>query len=70
MNQSAKGKLFRALHRPGDPFVLANAHDVGSAKMLTALGAQAIATTSSGYAFFSWFARWGHRYTRSNAQAL
>ncbi len=51
MNQSAKGKLFRALHRPGDPFVLANAHDVGSAKMLTALGAQAIATTSSGYAF-------------------
>lgn len=51
MNQSDKGKLFRALHRPGDPFVLANAHDIGSAKMLTALGAEAIATTSSGYAF-------------------
>lgn len=42
---------FRALHRPGDPFVLANAWDVGSARMLVALGAKAIATTSAGYAF-------------------
>ncbi|UWQ20296.1 isocitrate lyase/phosphoenolpyruvate mutase family protein [Jannaschia sp. W003] len=42
---------FRELHRPGDPFVLANAWDVGSARMLAAMGAKAIATTSSGYAF-------------------
>ncbi|UWQ16637.1 isocitrate lyase/phosphoenolpyruvate mutase family protein [Jannaschia sp. M317] len=42
---------FRDLHRPGDPFILANAWDIGSAKMLGALGAQAIATSSAGYAF-------------------
>ena len=42
---------FRDLHRPGDPFILANAWDVGSARMLVALGAKAIATSSAGYAF-------------------
>ncbi|MEL6337585.1 MAG: isocitrate lyase/phosphoenolpyruvate mutase family protein [Pseudomonadota bacterium] len=45
------GPAFRALHRPGDPFILANAWDVGSARMLAALGAEAIGTTSSGHAF-------------------
>lgn len=42
---------FRALHRPGQPFILANAWDQGSAKMLAALGAQAIGTSSAGHAF-------------------
>lgn len=42
---------FRALHRPGDPFVLANAWDVGTARVLAALGAEAIGTTSAGHAF-------------------
>lgn len=42
---------FRALHRPGDPFILANAWDAGSAKMLVAMGAQAIATSSAAHAF-------------------
>lgn len=46
-----KGAVLRALHRPGEPFVLANAWDAGSARMLVALGAQAIGTTSSGHAF-------------------
>jgi len=32
---------FRDLHQPGNPFVLANAWDVGSAKVLAALGAKA-----------------------------
>lgn len=45
------GAAFRALHRPGDPFVLANAWDVGSARMLAALGAPAIATSSAAHAF-------------------
>jgi 2-methylisocitrate lyase-like PEP mutase family enzyme len=36
--------------RPGDPVVLLNAWDVGSAKRFAALGAEAIATTSSGFA--------------------
>ena len=42
---------FRALHRPGNPFILANAWDAGSAKMLAALGAPAIATSSAAHAF-------------------
>lgn len=45
------GAVFRALHIPGDPFVLPNAWDRGSARMFEALGASAIATTSAGYAF-------------------
>jgi len=45
------GAQFRALHRPGDPFILANAWDAGSAKLLVALGARAIATSSAAHAF-------------------
>ena len=45
------GAALRALHRPGDPFVLMNAWDAGSARLLAALGAQAIGTTSAGFAF-------------------
>ncbi len=51
MDQEDKASLFREMHRPGDPFILPNAYDVGSARMLVALGAKAIATTSSGFAF-------------------
>lgn len=42
---------FRELHKPGDPFILANAWDLGSARLLAALGAKALATTSAGHAF-------------------
>jgi 2-methylisocitrate lyase-like PEP mutase family enzyme len=45
------GPAFRALHQPGNPFILANAWDRGSAKMLASLGAQAIATSSAAHAF-------------------
>ena len=41
---------FRALHRPGEPLVMPNAWDAGSAKLFASLGFQAIATTSSGFA--------------------
>lgn len=51
MDQADKAQLFRELHVPGNPFILSNAYDVGSAKVLAALGAKAIATTSSGFAF-------------------
>ncbi len=51
MDQEDKAVLFRELHVAGDPFIIPNAYDVGSAKMLAGLGAKAIATTSSGYAF-------------------
>ncbi len=45
------GADFRALHRPGDPFILANAWDIGSARMLARMGAQAIGTSSAAHAF-------------------
>jgi 2-methylisocitrate lyase-like PEP mutase family enzyme len=41
---------FRALHE-GAPFVVLNPWDVGSARVLEALGFRALATTSSGFAF-------------------
>lgn len=45
------GAVFRGMHQRGNPFTLMNAWDVGSAKVLQALGAQAIGTTSNGHAF-------------------
>ena len=41
---------FRALHVPGHPLLVANPWDVGSARLLAALGFDALATTSSGHA--------------------
>jgi 2-methylisocitrate lyase-like PEP mutase family enzyme len=41
---------FLSLHRKGRPLLLANAWDVGAARLLAALGYEALATTSSGYA--------------------
>ena len=49
-SQEDKAAAFQALHE-GEPFVLANPWDVGSARMLGALGFAALATTSSGFAF-------------------
>jgi 2-methylisocitrate lyase-like PEP mutase family enzyme len=51
MNQHAeRASRFLELHRQERPLLLANAWDVGSAKLLASLGFQALATTSSGYA--------------------
>ncbi|MEM9061179.1 MAG: isocitrate lyase/phosphoenolpyruvate mutase family protein [Pseudomonadota bacterium] len=51
MTRQEKVAAFRALHVPGDPFVMPNPWDLGSAKVLAGLGAKALATTSSGHAF-------------------
>ena len=48
---SEKRDLFRALHVPGDPLMMPNPWDIGSAKVLVGLGAKALATTSAGHAF-------------------
>lgn len=45
------GKQFRELHIKGDPFMMPNAWDMGSAKLLAALGAKAIGTSSAAHAF-------------------
>jgi 2-methylisocitrate lyase-like PEP mutase family enzyme len=46
MNQSEKAQTFRALHEMSKTFVIANAWDAGSARILTALGFKALATSS------------------------
>jgi 2-methylisocitrate lyase-like PEP mutase family enzyme len=48
--QQRKAEAFRALHE-GEPFVIPNPWDSGSARVLEALGFKALATTSSGFAF-------------------
>jgi 2-methylisocitrate lyase-like PEP mutase family enzyme len=48
--QEQKAETFRALHA-GEPFVIPNPWDAGSARVLAALGFKALATTSSGFAF-------------------
>jgi 2-methylisocitrate lyase-like PEP mutase family enzyme len=48
--QEAKARRFQALHA-GEPFVIPNPWDAGSARVLAALGFEALASTSSGFAF-------------------
>ncbi|MFL6019457.1 MAG: isocitrate lyase/phosphoenolpyruvate mutase family protein [Gaiellaceae bacterium] len=48
--QHEKAERFRALHA-GEPFVIPNPWDAGSARLLEGLGFEALATTSSGFAF-------------------
>lgn len=48
---SDTGAVFRALHEAGEPFIIPNPWDVGTAKLLTTQGFKALATTSAGYAF-------------------
>lgn len=45
-----KSELFRGLHVPGDPLLMPNPWDTGTAVVLAALGFRALATTSSGHA--------------------
>ncbi|HEX8481609.1 MAG TPA: isocitrate lyase/phosphoenolpyruvate mutase family protein [Allosphingosinicella sp.] len=47
---SDKARAFTALHRPGDPVVLYNAWDAGSAKAVAEAGAKAMATGSASVA--------------------
>ena len=51
VSQAEKAQRFQALHaRPG-AFVIPNPWDAGTARILTALGFEALATTSAGLAF-------------------
>ena len=49
--QRAKYERFKRLHELPGTFVIPNPWDAGSARMLTALGFEALATTSAGLAF-------------------
>ncbi|HET6869182.1 MAG TPA: isocitrate lyase/phosphoenolpyruvate mutase family protein [Solirubrobacteraceae bacterium] len=48
--QADKAERFLKLHKKGEPLLMPNAWDVGSAGILAWLGFQALATTSSGHA--------------------
>lgn len=50
VTQKEKAETFRALHQSGT-FVIPNPWDVGSARVMEALGFEALATTSAGFAF-------------------
>jgi len=51
LDQAAKATAFRDLHQRPGAFVIPNPWDAGSARILTALGFAALATTSAGLAF-------------------
>ncbi len=51
VSASEKIDVFRRLHERPGTFVVGNAWDAGSARVLEALGFEAIATTSAGFAF-------------------
>src|ERR1700682_5862249 len=50
VSQAEKARQFLSLHRKGEPLLLPNPWDLGSAKLLASLGFKALATTSSGFA--------------------
>jgi len=50
MSQAEKFRTFAALHVPGDPLILYNAWDAGSARVIAEAGAKAIATGSASVA--------------------
>ncbi|MAU08632.1 MAG: phosphonomutase [Anaerolineaceae bacterium] len=54
--QTEKAKLFASLHVKGDPLLLFNVWDVGSAKAVAAAGAKALATGSASVAEANGFA--------------
>jgi 2-methylisocitrate lyase-like PEP mutase family enzyme len=51
VTREKKYEAFRALHERAGAFVIPNPWDAGTARILTALGFEALATTSAGYAF-------------------
>jgi 2-methylisocitrate lyase-like PEP mutase family enzyme len=49
--QTERARRFHALHERPGAFAIPNPWDAGSAKLLAAMGFEALATTSAGYAF-------------------
>ena len=50
-DQSEKAAAFREAHIPGEPLLMPNADSAGAARLLAAMGARAIGSTSAGAAF-------------------
>src|SRR5215470_4332855 len=67
VTQLDKGNAFRALHKGTRPFIIANAWDAGSARILAGLGFSAIGTSS--WASANVYGRRDHSITREEALA-
>ncbi|MGH8751194.1 MAG: isocitrate lyase/phosphoenolpyruvate mutase family protein, partial [Burkholderiales bacterium] len=50
-SQMEKASTFQARHKLDGAFIIPNPWDVGTARLLTLLGFEALATTSAGFAF-------------------
>jgi 2-methylisocitrate lyase-like PEP mutase family enzyme len=50
LNQTEKAEKFKALHEREGAFMIPNAWDLGSTRLLSSLGFEALATTSAGFA--------------------
>ncbi|WP_099865857.1 isocitrate lyase/PEP mutase family protein [Pararhizobium haloflavum] len=72
------GDRFLSLHRKGDPVIMPNPWDVGTARLFAGLGFEAIATSSAAHAFtlgrrdgtVSWSERLDHARTMVSATSL
>lgn len=64
-----KAQLFKSLHERNRMFVLPNPWDIGTARILAALGFEALATTSAGYAFSRGHIDWVGETSRDEALA-
>lgn len=51
MSLAEKGRRFRELHERDRAFVIPNPWDIGTARIFAAMGFEALATTSAGFAF-------------------
>jgi 2-methylisocitrate lyase-like PEP mutase family enzyme len=51
LTQAEKGLAFAELHKGAGAFIIPNPWDIGSARLLTQLGFEALATSSAGHAF-------------------
>jgi len=51
ISQAQKAANFKTLHEMNEAFLIPNPWDIGTAQTLTGMGAKALATTSSGFAF-------------------
>ena len=58
LNQNEKARLFASLHRKGEPVILYNVWDAGSAAAVADAGASALATGSAPGGLRQWLCRW------------
>jgi 2-methylisocitrate lyase-like PEP mutase family enzyme len=69
-DQAAKAARFQALHQRSEPFLIPNPYDAGTARLLTGLGFDALATTSLGVAILVGRKRAGRQEILDNCRVI